>query len=109
MSRPVLHQQTLVTVQRTIRNPHERMPLIGPKPLVDALNDNDMTNSSGTVGVEVRVVDGPHAGARAVRSRYNADWLADYDPVMQLPSGAARHEMPEPQRRPFDHDPSEPD
>ena len=82
---PVIGTDTLVMVHRRVistRESNER----GPKTIQRAVLDGDLTSSSGTVRVTLRISAGPHTGANAYRSKKGL-WFAQYTPLLEKPDG----------------------
>ena len=85
---PKLSTATVVTITRTVKAFRERNEY-GPKTIAQAVRDGDLTESSGTVSVTVRVASGEHEGANVYRDS-SGTWRAQYDPILQHPNGARR-------------------
>jgi hypothetical protein len=92
-SHPQIPRSTSVQVIRTINTFGERIEC-PVQTIQQAITDNDLTTSGGSVSVQVAIVDGPHAGASAYEDE-NHVWRAHYDPETQLPNGRNRYQYPD--------------
>lgn len=87
---PRISIDTPVIVRRTLKNSSGEHNEHGPKTISQAIRDNDLTTSSGTVQVSITVAAGPHAGANVYSS--GDRWFAQYDPGTQHADGSALFE-----------------